>query len=431
MASTTTHLGLTKPANGEYQDAWDTPINGNFDILDTEVHNVKSEVQTARGNKSSLSERLNNGLDADGNLLATPEVEKGRISQITDGHHDYLYDRLHAVDMELLDLRGQKASLLENMDILANEFGLPGPVAGPQTGGGDANFLTWAGSVFTVEGDPTPVIFNINGRKQVCRIDATTDLNGEAPGTYFVKAEVGSGRTVVSSTTGEVGGTDTDELQDTSSDFVVAKVQAGDLLEISSGANQGQYVVKQVVDANNLKIYGKWNQALSSQTYTIKDMLHPTIGYDSAKAAGTIYIGEVEFDGAGITDGFAYNYKGKYDSSWTSIDVTAVPVFTQVFNHNLGEIPHNIQIFASQYSDGETSEPLALAGVDSDYAITFTDGGDGDSLSTSGGPYMTRSVKVKVTRRQITIKNVRNNHFYTDFDDAAQDTGYLKVFIRR
>lgn len=37
MATSTTNLSLTKPANGEDADTWDVPVNGNSDILDTVV----------------------------------------------------------------------------------------------------------------------------------------------------------------------------------------------------------------------------------------------------------------------------------------------------------------------------------------------------------------------------------------------------------
>jgi len=46
MATTTPNINLTLPANGEFVDTWDIPVNGNFIIIDTEIQVNRDDLAT-------------------------------------------------------------------------------------------------------------------------------------------------------------------------------------------------------------------------------------------------------------------------------------------------------------------------------------------------------------------------------------------------
>lgn len=52
----TTNLHLKKPENSDLVNVSD--FNSNSDILDTAVHQIQTEIETARGNYESLNARL-------------------------------------------------------------------------------------------------------------------------------------------------------------------------------------------------------------------------------------------------------------------------------------------------------------------------------------------------------------------------------------
>lgn len=428
-------LALEKPGNGEYNNNWDVPINSNSDKTDAKVTEHNTEIINARGSKASLKERLDAGTNSDGTLKAVPETEKSRNSQIT-GRFSDVYDRHNALDKELLWARHQEASLLAGLSYLAKGQTLNRPISGAVSGT-SANFLTSSGSVFTVDGDPTPVVINCGGYIQVCRIDAATDLSGQASGTKYIYAtRNSSGRVVESNADGASGGTLLNEFGSAGAQFVTKGVQPGDILVIDSGSNADQYVIESVTDESNLLIKGAFVDSVSAQSYEIKDMLHPTIAYEATKSQdGTkCYLGEAVFDGANITSILSYQYKSEWESSWTAVDVSAVTTFTLNFNHNLGVLPRDIIIYASQADDehgaGFSAEILSISDVASDYDVGFNAGTGDASVTPSGGPYPTRSVKAQVTRNTITIQNLRDNLFYEDYTGSSQDSGYIKILVR-
>lgn len=430
---TSGNLQLNKPANGEYQDNWDVPVNENADTIDTHVSAVEDEIEAARGSSSSLSERLNAGLEPDGSPMPVPEVIKSRYSQIA-GRYDDLYSRLNTQDQEVLPLRGGKTSLIEGLSYFLKDSRLNLPISGPVGGSNAANFLTTSGSVFTIDGDPTPVLMNCGGYIQVCRIDKSTDLVGQLAGTKYIYAQRNtSGRTIESGADGSTGGTLLNEFTSVGAQFQTKKVQAGDVLELSAGPNADKYIVESITNETTLVIKGQFVDARGGQSYIVKDMLHPTISYEATKAQdGTkCYLGELYFNGTVITSSVTYAYRSEFESDWIAIDVSSSPVFTQTFNHNLGVLPKSIMIYVSQSDDESTpAELLSVADVASDYALNFNAGTGDSSVSPTGGPYMNRSVKAQFTRTIVTMQNVRSNVFYKDYTGTTRTTGYLKLIAR-
>ncbi|NBO09794.1 MAG: hypothetical protein EBV30_10765, partial [Actinobacteria bacterium] len=68
MALKTPNIGLIKPNNGEYENVWDIAINKNSDLLDGAISDIQSELLEARGDKSSLDERISVSLNSDGTI---------------------------------------------------------------------------------------------------------------------------------------------------------------------------------------------------------------------------------------------------------------------------------------------------------------------------------------------------------------------------
>lgn len=431
---TTGNLELSKPANGEYQDNWDEPLNQNADTIDEHVSAVEDEIIASRGSKSTLADRVNTGMELDGSLKAIPEVIDARVSQ-NSGRFITLYDKLNFLDDEYRRIRHGETSLVDGLAYLGRESKLNMPISGPVGANNAANFLTSAGSVFTVEGDPLPVVINCGGYVQICRIDKSVDLSGQTAGTKFIYALRDSGGRVVESgtATGITGGTSLDTLNDASAQFQTKKVQVGDILVISSGANADTYVIDSITDENNIVIKGEFNSALGGQTYAVYDMFHPNIQHESARSQdGTkCYLGECEFNGTSITTISTYAYKGEFESDWISIDVETIPTFTQSFNHNLGCLPKDIMIYASQADDDSTlSELLSVANIDTDYSINFDAGTSDATVAPTGAPYMVRGIKARMNRKTIQIGNLKDNIFYKDYDGVIKVAGYLKVIAR-
>lgn len=75
MSTKTDHLSLTLPANGEYVDSWEQPINENFELVDDNAKAVKEDLVGASGATTDLGGsigdllgRLAVGINTDGTL---------------------------------------------------------------------------------------------------------------------------------------------------------------------------------------------------------------------------------------------------------------------------------------------------------------------------------------------------------------------------
>lgn len=472
MANKTDFLNLTLPANNEYNNTWDVVVNENFVLIDQAMEDVTNEVQSARFSKTSLAEFLEIAHYDDGTLKPSDEIDDARNSSVygdDDGGTDYfLRDRLELADREVFDGREGLTSLQEALARRARDFNYQDSViTAAKDGNGQPNFLSSSGSEFLLNGEPTPIEFNIDGYYMKVRTDESVNVTG-GDGTRFLYAQKPATPIVtLNRSTSAAGSTITNPLnnekvqvfQDSAIDFTTINVQSGDILEVLNGENAGEYIIDTVgFDGNTdqIKVIGRFTNVVTGLNYNIKDPLMPELSVDTiwSPSEGKCYVGEGEFSSGALISSLTYNFKGKFDSIYEAVDVSSLATFEKILNHNLGEFPKEIQIFASQANDGsEPLEPLSLSisgndlGVNINDTLSYTAGvfnpGTTDATynqgslvgnvsgNLTGSVYDLRSVKVKITRTQIYIKNVKDNHFYRDYDGSDQDSGYLKVVCKK
>lgn len=472
MANKTDFLNLILPANNEYNDTWDVPTNSNFTIIDEAIEEISNEINSARFSKTSLAEFLGVAHFDDGTLKPSDELDDSRNSSVYGdddgaGTDFKLVDRLELSDRETFDAREGVASLQLALTRRSRDFDYPDTVVNAaKDGDGQPNYLSSSGSEFQLNGDPEMIEFNIDGHYMRLRTDETENVTG-GDGTRYLYAERPSEPVVVlDRSTQNAGSTIGNPLnnnkvqifQDSGVDFTTLNIKAGDVLEILNTDNAGEYIIAEVApdsDPNQLLIIGRFVNIITSVDYKVRDPLMPTFGVDTAYAetAGKCYMGEGEFASGALISSVAYNFKRKYDSPFTSVDVSSLPSFEKILNHNLGKFPSEIQIFGSQANDGsQPLEPLSTAVVGNDLGVNISDTtnytpgsfnpGSGDASYTpgtltggvtgnlTGSIYDLKSVTVKITKTQIFIKNNKINHFYRDYDGSDQNSGYLKVVCK-
>lgn len=435
MATTTPNLKLILPANNEYFNTWDQPTNGNFTIIDTAVGAVTSEVIAARGSAASLNARLSAAMDPGGNLNATPEVATARVSTVYGGFDPItnvaldLDGRLEQGDREEFYARQGLSMLVDGeawgVDQNKNNAILVAPT----------NYLTASGGVVTLNGGVSTVVANINGYRQVVRVNKTVTVTGSA-GTYFLSlSKVTGGDTylsVPSAATGQTaiynGNTLVAKFTDNSQNFVTLGVQPGDILNVtgpSGNPNIGSFIVLATntqdsanLTTSDLAVYGQFSSAVTGLNYTLSNPFGATLGFTGtahaksfARVANKIFIGRCVFDGSNVTGITEYQPLGVY-AGFTSIALTG-GAFSVTIPHNIGYFPSKVHIYASQASD--FSQPLELLSV----------------ADISGGGSLQRSVIAQMTDLTISIKNTTSGLFYKDFNGTSQTTGFLYVVVER
>jgi hypothetical protein len=486
MASKTPNIQLIKPAAGEYFNRWNEPVNQNWDILDEEVGSLKEEVIDARGTESTLADRLNNGLELDGQIKLTSELSDLRSSTIygsDDGTADYTIDqRIEKSEVEVWYARQQAAQLIDAMAWNGDESAHNAVLSAA------SNYITYAGAVVTVNGAVTPVEANISGYRQVIRTNKTTTISG-ASGTRYLYLERSSAGEVIytiPSATGTVSTySPTSKLckfASSTGNFVTAGVKPGDILKITgpvSNPNVGDYVVlaTSVEDPTNLnpnevRIVGEFFTSSTGVDAQVVNTISPTLGVTStahskkfSKISNRIYIGRCVFDGTNVTSVTIYASKGQYDEF---ISVTAD--FAQTVAHNLGYIPSKIELYGSQANDfSQPLEVLSVAEMSSGGA-TLTSGSvsttpatvtfnPGNTVLSSGSqtltyvaptlsytdmvvtytapaitytsPVLKRSVVVRFTDTTLEVKNATLGLFYRDYGGADRTSGYLRIVCER
>jgi len=473
MATKTDFLNLVLPANNEYNNNWDTVLNENFRKIDLAIEEVTNEVQEARGSKTTVAEFLSIGHFSDGSLRPTQEVMDARNSFMFGdddgaGTDYFLKERLQNSDKEIYTAREGLSSLSAGIARKSRDFDYPDMVVnGAKTALLQPNFMTGSGTEFQLNGTPTEIEFNIDGYYMRLRTDETVAVTG-ADGTRYLYAQKPATPIVVlSRVTQQAGSTTTNPLnsnkvqllQDTGVDFTVEDIKVGDILEIINTINAGQYLVAEIAPAGNvnqIKVVGRFASVITNINYKISDPLKPVFGVDTTISAvsGKCYIGQGEYVSGALTTTITYAFKGKYESSYEAINVSSLPTFEKIFDHNLGYIPKKIFVYATQANDDSLPvEPLSIAGVGHDLVVamsntqshtpgvfnagttdaTFTGGAlVGDVTGAlSGNVFATRSVMIKVTKTKVYVKNVRNNYFYRDYDGSDQQAGYLKVVCEK
>jgi len=462
MATKTTNLGLIKPAKGEYFGSWHAPVNGNFDVVDQSVGDLQTEVLNARGSQGSLTARLDNGLNADGTLKPTTEVVKARSSKIygsddVDGDFD-IDKRIEQSDREIWDARAQLPSLRAGMAWMEDGNTNNSMISAP------SNPLTFSGAVVTLNGGVSDVEANINGYRQVARVNKSVTIAGAA-GNYYLSLDrqssgevyytgiAGSGTVSTYIVTGKLA-----KFSASATNFVTLGVKPGDILEITgpiANPNIGQYVVHSTnvedgvnLATNEIRVIGEFTSASTGLDYEIINTITPALNFTGtahakkfAKTSGKIFVGRCVFDGANVTSLVNYALKGVY-ADFTSVTLGGGD-FSSTIAHNLGFIPSKIEIYASQANDfSQPLEPLSVSEMSTGGASITTGSA---SLSpatpqaityvapviTYTAPTLVRSVIVRFTDTTIEVKNATNGVFYKDFSGATQTSGYLYIVAER
>jgi hypothetical protein len=473
MASKTNFLNLILPGNNEYNDTWDEPTNSNFTKIDEEIEVISNEILAARFEKTSLAEFLQVSHFSDGSLRPTPEIADAQNSSVygsnDDSGNDFeLKDRLERGDREIYDAREEASNLLSNLARHSADFDYQDKVIdGAKTAFGQPNFLSSAAAEFKLDGDPTPIIFNIDGHYMMIDQDISVDVTGSDGTKYLVAKRPATPHLNVDKQTEEDGVTTTNALnndkiqilQDPTQDFSALGLRAGMILTVLNTDNTGEYIIDEVAPSGNVDqilIKGEFVNAIGAINYQISDPLRPefTVETDYTVEKGKCIIGEGEFLGGALISSLSYNFKGKFESQYTAINVSSTPTFEQIYNHNLGFIPKKIHIFASQADDENSPvEPLSVGDTGNDLSVTINntlvyspgtfDPGTTDAIYTPGSLvgdvtgqldgtiYGLKSVIVKITKTQIFVKNVKDNHFYRDYDNVDRTEGYLKVVCEK
>lgn len=503
MASKTSFLELLLPGFGEYRDAWWEPLNNNFTAIDEAIEEVTTEVTEARQGKTSLLQFLQVAHNNDGSLIATPEVIAARNSFLY-GHRDpdsnalfQLATRLRQADSETWLARSGAASIL---DMLAfRERGGNMVLTGTANANGYPTWMGFTGANVSVDGSVTPIWLLVDGKLSRIRTNKTVTLSGGAGVKYLYATFQADGTVTVdgdSSTpppASAAGTTSSDTVPearvftDVTKDFTTEDVQVGDLLELLTGGDAGEYLLLEVpynATPTQLRIKGKFPVGgLSSIDYNIRDPLGVELGFDTADTptAGRIYLGEADWDGVAVTAVRPRHFKDTFISEWRAVDVSGgSPLFNEAFQHALGSTKLDVAVQVSQANDdSQPVEELSLAQLTSSLAYTPGNGtlavgigtlaatigtlavsavglSAGDQTITaqpalSGAPALTgtptlsgtvggaltgsvamnRSVAAQWTKNQLNVKNVHSAVFYKDFADVVRQTGYIRVVVRK
>lgn len=461
MATKTTFLKLTKPLNNEYQDTWDQPVNNNIDLIDSWAEGIDQELSDARSPKSSLREFLEVSLETDGSLKPAPEVVLARNSfcygDETDDQEDFdLNGRVSASEKEIFDAREGHASI--RLALATKNFSKNEVISGLKNTNGYPTWMGYTGVNVQVDGSGETLWVSIGGKLAHVRNLKQITISG-ATGVKYLYADINpDGEIIVNGDPalpalgqGTVGsdGTKVRVFDDQTQDFTTQNIRVGDVLELlGTSLNAGRYVIAEIApggDTHKLKIKGIFpGGATTALKYYIKDMVGVTLGFtdDNTAVDGRFFIGEADWDGT-IMAIRPIHFDDTFISEWRSVDVTTNPTFTEVWNHNLFDDALDVRVQVSSSNNGTTPiEELSTSNIGSDLAVTRANtlalspttpqAITGDvTVTLSGGAYPARSVAVKWTRYTATIKNLRNNLFYKDYDGASKTTGYVRVVISK
>lgn len=488
MATTTTYLSLILPGLGEYVDTWYIPVNENMEKIDAWTSAFGQEVVNARGSTASLAAFLTVAHNADGSLKPTASEAEASSSQIygylnPDTTDFSLNDRIEAGDWETFSGREGQASLRAAAALRAS---LPTQVVtGSKDGNGYPAWMGFTANKVQVDGSSELLLFMIDGYLARMRTLKEITLSGGAGTKYPYASFEADGLVTVdgdlspSSGNGTVS-TNVDGyavyFNDATKDFTAEDVQPGDILELIDSTSIGTYVVKTVAPGaitSRLEIVGLFpTSGISGINYQISDPLAVTLGFDTTEtpATGKIYLGEADYDGVAVTAVRPRHFKDVFVGEWRAVDVSSTPTFEEIFLHKLGSDQLDFSVQVSQANDGSSPvEELDLAtltstlgvslnntlGVSITNGLSFTPGtfnpGTTDasyipgsltgtitgsltgslSASLTGDIEMDRAVRVKWDKNRIYVKNVVGNVFYTDYDGTAQQTGFIRVVVRK
>lgn len=424
MANTTPFLDLIMPGYREYRESWWSPMNQNWDTIDTWAEATELEIVNARFSKSTLADFLGVAHEITGQLKPTPEVIAARNSAIygfqTEEPANFdLGTRISQAEWEIFFARETQ----ENLRALS-AFRAPFPQSCVLSGSKDSDgYPTWmstSGAFVRVDGTALPVMLSIDGRLSRVRTLETIDLTGQGDGTKYIYAQYLSdwdeGKMVIDGlavSPAVPNGTTSLDLNnnpvyfnDLTQNFwpmyLDNTFQAGDLLDVIDSTEKGKFIVKEIIESttpgtsNQFSIIGLFPVGgVSSINYRVYDPLRCALGFDAVEtpATGKVYIGEVYFEGGSIADfpdepGVKFrprHFKDTFVGEWRQVDIsgtngtpnlgTPLPgVLETKYRHALGSDILDIIVQASTANDGsQPVEELAIATVTSDLGISITD----------------------------------------------------------
>jgi len=366
----------------------------------TEAEETLTEAVATQG---SLSETLN---------FVGSEVTEALTGSIF-GHPApaSLKERLDATDMLCQWLTGglsnaSKPSLLTSIPGQPNQL-----LMGPVDGNGNSEHIISATNAVLVGGTTSsPLAFSIKGYHYIFRRRMSIALTDLAAGTYYVKAEVGSGDELgLQMATGTlsvsaVKGSDT--LTDSTKNFTALGIEAGHVVEIPAVTLLGKslFVLVRSVTTTTLVLEGYLPEALSlGSTYKVWSTRELGFSLVSSKSqtSSNLYLGEIVWTGSGITKIRNYRYLDQYDSGIVG-PVSASPNYQTEFEHNLGFLPKRFTIYFHTSASGDTDPKVLNLGDE---------------------------VVVKSSKTTMTVRNRYQNQVCKSYDGTVKTTGYIQLVI--
>lgn len=489
MSNTTNYLSLVLPGKGEYVDTWHEPVNANMEKIDVWAEAFGQEMIDARGSESSLQARLDVATNPDGSLKPTASEAEASSSQVygylnPDTTDFSLNDRIEAGDQESFVGREGQATLRA---AAAFRSQIPTQIlSGSKDSNGYPSWMGFTANKIQVDGATNLLYLMIDGYLSRVRTLKEITVSGGS-GTKYGYASFEAGGLVVidgDNSPGSGNGTISTNVDnkavyfnDATKDFTTEDVQPGDVLELLDSTSIGKYIVKTVAPGgilSRLEIVGLFpTSGISGINYTVTDPLAVTLGFDTTEtpATGKIYLGEADFDGVAVTAVRSRHFKDTFIGEWRAIDVSSTPTFEEIYLHKLGSFDLDFSIQVSQANDGSAPvEELDLATLTSTLGVTVGNGTLAVSLnntlsytpaifnpgttdatytpgaltgtitagltgsvtgSLTGDVTMDRAVRVKWDKNRIYVKNVANGVFYTDYDATVQQTGFIRVVVRK
>jgi hypothetical protein len=253
---------------------------------------------------------------------------------------------------------------------------------------GPFSYITYPGGAEVVaSGSVTPILVNIDGYLHRVRYDVGLDFSGAAgiPGQkrfffferrdynnpVYVYDRAGFGPPVASdlrAVQGEAPGPGVSmsgvTFTATAGQFVVRLVRPGDVLVITGGANDGQYIVDTVISNTQLTILNGFPAVLgpASITWSVNDVLSPNFGFvdglatsDPPYQVGRVYVAEGILLAGPILDITTFRPYAK-NGVFVSPDIAVVgPIpyggnagsLIQTIDHNLGAVPSEMDVYVT------------------------------------------------------------------------------------
>lgn len=300
--------------------------------------------------------------------------------------------------------------------------------------------------ISSVPGPTTYYLFASRLSADYSTVNLTTIYGSSLGGTYALDQRIipahpsqRSG-TPSNPTTGSISDTDLDRFSTTGNSFSSYNVRPGDILRIVTDTNgmDGDYIIKTVVDAENLDIFGEFQlppatSSVTAQEHYIWRPTTPVLGISDNRdyTAGRVYIGEVDITANAMTAMRMYAIGGIYDSGWENVDSFS---WGSAVDHFLGTIPSQMEIWVKNAASGSEGtiekDPTVLIAI--------------DGIDDQGGSTFTaEDVRVPAMRSQCSKDDFKVSYtdpkgsgtVYTDYDgtDVANTSSAhsIRVIVRR